>query len=200
MFQWIKSIFGKRSGGSRRRVSLNLPSASTTNSTAAPSIPPSTISQYSETRLDTPNKSATKIKPNAVVLHHTSGSYAGSVSWCMNPQSNVSYHCIIARDGRRTVLADDTARCWHAGRSSWQGRGDLNNWSLGLAWEGDTYTNPLGNDAIESALEWLVPRMKKWGIGRDMVLDHRLVSPGRKNDIAPAQYNKFQERLWAALN
>jgi N-acetyl-anhydromuramyl-L-alanine amidase AmpD len=194
MFQWIKRIFGKRSAGFPPRVSLKLPSASTTSFIVEPNT------RFPELRMNTPNRSATRIKPEAVVLHHTSGNYAGSVSWCMNPKSNVSYHCIIARDGRRTVLADDTSRTWHAGRSMWQGRGDLNNWSLGLAWEGDTYSNPLGEDAIQSAIEYLLPRLKKWGIGRDMVLDHRLVSPNRKNDIAPKDYNKFQERLWAALN
>jgi N-acetyl-anhydromuramyl-L-alanine amidase AmpD len=140
------------------------------------------------------------IIPEAIVLHHSDGSYRGGVAWISNPASKVSYHVLIARDGRRTVFANDTERCWHAGKSNWQGRPDLNSWSLGLAWEGNTYDYPLGNAAIDSALEYLLPRLKKWGIGRDMVLDHRLVSPGRKTDLAPAQYNKFQERLWAALN
>jgi N-acetylmuramoyl-L-alanine amidase len=136
----------------------------------------------------------------AVILHHTAGSYAGSVSWCMNPGSKVSYHVIIARDGRRTVLADDRFRTWHAGRSSWQGRPDLNSWSLGLAWEGDTYSDPLGEDAMASALEYLVPRMKKWSIPLNMVLTHGQVSPGRKTDIAPGDAARFKSRLKAALN
>jgi N-acetyl-anhydromuramoyl-L-alanine amidase len=136
----------------------------------------------------------------AVLLHHTSGSYAGSVSWCMNPGSQVSYHCIIARDGRRTVLAPDTARTWHAGRSTWQGRPDLNSWSLGLAWEGDTYSDPLGEDAMASALEYLVPRMKRWDIPLNMVVTHQQVSPGRKNDISPGDAARFKTRLKAALN
>jgi N-acetyl-anhydromuramoyl-L-alanine amidase len=195
MWQWIQRLFGKRSGAGPAPGSPNSTSESATNYISA--RPTKT---YAELTLSTPNKSKSTITPSAVVLHHTSGSYAGSVSWCMNPTSQVSYHCIISRDGRRTVLADDTARCWHAGRSSWQGRGDLNNWSLGLAWEGDTYVTPLGEDAMASAIEYLVPRMKRWNIGRDMVLDHRLVSPGRKNDIAPAQYNKFLEALWRSAN
>jgi N-acetyl-anhydromuramyl-L-alanine amidase AmpD len=149
--------------------------------------------------MNTPNRSATRIKPEAVVLHHTSGNYAGSVSWCMNPKSNVSYHCIIARDGRRTVLADDTSRTWHAGRSMWQGRGDLNNWSLGLAWEGDTYSNPLGEDAIQSAIEYLLPRMKKWDIPLSLVLTHQQVSPTRKTDISPGDAARFKTRLKASL-
>jgi N-acetyl-anhydromuramyl-L-alanine amidase AmpD len=147
----------------------------------------------------TPNKGSKVIIPSAVVLHHSDGSYRGGVAWISNPASKVSYHVLIARDGRRTVFCNDTERAWHAGKSNWQGRSDLNSWSLGVAWEGNTYEYPLGNAAIDSALEYLLPRLKKWNISRDMVLDHRLVSPGRKTDLAPAQYNKFQERLWAAL-
>jgi len=135
-----------------------------------------------------------------IVLHHTSGSYNGSVSWCMNPGSKVSYHVIIARNGNRTVLADDTARCWHAGVSSWQGIPDVNSYSIGVAWEGDTYSNPLGEDAMNSALEYLVPRVKRWHIPMSRVLTHQQVSPGRKNDISPADAARFKTRLKAALN
>jgi N-acetyl-anhydromuramyl-L-alanine amidase AmpD len=195
MWTWIKRLFGSKSATGPRPASPNSPSVSTTVSTSAP-----IIRVYDERRLNTPNKSASTITPSAVILHHTSGSYAGSVSWCMNPGSKVSYHVIIARDGRRTVLADDRFRTWHAGRSSWQGRPDLNSWSLGLAWEGDTYTDPLGEDAMASALEYLVPRMHKWAIPMHLVLTHGQVSPGRKTDISPGDAARFKSRLKAALN
>jgi N-acetylmuramoyl-L-alanine amidase len=197
MWTWIKRLFGTRSGAGPRPASPSLPSASTTTSALAAPTPPK---GYDERRLSTPNKSSSLIKPEAVVLHHTSGGYNGSVSWCMNPGSKVSYHCIIARDGRRTVLAADQFRTWHAGKSSWQGRPDLNSWSLGVSWEGDTYSDPLGETAMASALEYLVPRMKKWGIPLNMVVTHQQVSPGRKNDISPGDAARFKTRLKAALN
>jgi N-acetyl-anhydromuramyl-L-alanine amidase AmpD len=196
MWQWIKKLFGSKSETGPAPVSPSWPSVSTTTSTSAASTP----RIYVERRLNTPNKSASLIKPEAVILHHTSGSYVGSVSWCMDPISKVSYHVIIARDGRRTVLSDDRFRCWHAGKSAWQGRPDLNSWSLGLAWEGDTYIDPLGEDAMASALEYLVPRMHKWAIPLNMVLTHGQVSPGRKTDIAPGDAARFKTRLKAALN
>jgi N-acetyl-anhydromuramyl-L-alanine amidase AmpD len=173
-----------------------LPSESTTSSTSAASTP----KVYVERHLNTPNKGSSLIKPEAVILHHTSGSYNGSVSWCMNPDSKVSYHVIIARDGRRTVLADDRFRTWHAGKSVWQGRPDLNSWSLGLAWDGDTYFEPLGEDAMRSAIEYLVPRMKRWNIPMNMVLTHQQIAPARKNDISPADAARFKSRLKATLN
>ena len=152
--------------------------------------------QYKEVYRQTPNYTRNKeITPTAVVLHHTSGSYAGSVDWCMKPESQVSYHCIIKRDGERTILASDNQRTWHAGKSYWRNKSDLNSWSLGLAFEGDTYKEPLSVDMINSAIEYLVPRMKKLSLTIKDITDHRTVSPNRKNDLNPTEYNRFMEAL-----
>ena len=194
MWTWITRLFGGKSVAGPAPALRNSPSVSTP--TYIPAAPRKT---YDERRLNTPNVSERKITPEAVILHHTGGSYNGSVSWCMNPNSQVSYHVIISRDGRRTVLADDTARTWHAGKSDWLGRPDLNSWSLGVAWEGDTHTTPLGEDAIQSGLEYLVPRMKKWNIPLTRVLTHAEVAPGRKNDVSTAAAETFEARLWMAL-
>jgi N-acetyl-anhydromuramyl-L-alanine amidase AmpD len=194
MWKWIKRLFGKKSATGPAPASPSLPSVSTTTSTPAAST------VYDERRLNTPNKSSRPITPTMIVLHHTSGSYNGSVSWCMNPQSKVSYHCIIARNGNRTVLADDTARCWHAGISSWQGAPDCNSYSLGVAWDGDTYSDPLGEAAMDSAIQYIVPRMKKWHIPMSRIVTHQQIAPNRKNDISPADAARFKSRLKAALN
>jgi N-acetyl-anhydromuramyl-L-alanine amidase AmpD len=165
---------------------------------------PSNNTNFSETiRLSkqTNGPYAQRITPQAIVLHHTSGNYAGSVSWTdriFNDQGKrlyASYHCIIARDGRRTVMNNDDNRAFHAGASSFGGRNNLNTWSIGVAWERDTYTEPLSDAAIESALQYILPRMKRWNISPDMVTDHRTVSPGRKTDIAPREYEKFMKIL-----
>jgi len=152
--------------------------------------------KYKEVSRQTPNFSKGRvITPKAVVLHHTAGAYAGSVAWCMNPASQVSYHCIIKRDGERTVLASDNQRTWHAGVSNWKGRNDLNSWSLGVAFEGDTNKEPLSKEMIESAIEYLVPRMKKLSLTIKDVTDHRTVSPGRKNDLKLSEYDRFMQEL-----
>jgi N-acetyl-anhydromuramyl-L-alanine amidase AmpD len=195
MWKWIKRLFGSRSDATRLPVLPNSVSLSAANFTVEP---PKT--NYDERRVNTPNKQANRIKPEAIVLHHSDGSYRGGVAWISNPASKVSYHVLIARDGRRTVFANDTDRCWHAGVSSWQGRRDLNSWSLGVAWEGNTYELPLGEDAMASAIEYLAPRMKKWGIPMNMVVTHQQVAPTRKTDISAADAARFKSRLKAALN
>jgi N-acetyl-anhydromuramyl-L-alanine amidase AmpD len=152
---------------------------------------------YQQTNKRTPNISAGRvIKPTHVILHHTSGAYAGSVSWCSDPVSKVSYHCILARNGKRTVLALPTQRTWHAGVSSWQGRKDANSWSVGMAWEGDTYQTPLSEDALLSAVEYLLPILRENNIPLANILRHADISPGRKDDCSPAAH----AALLAALN
>jgi hypothetical protein len=106
MWNWIKRLFGKKSDATPAPASPNLPSASTTSFTVEPPL-----TTYDERRVNTPNKGSKVIIPSAVVLHHSDGSYRGGVEWIANPASKVSYHVLIARDGRRTVFcANDTER------------------------------------------------------------------------------------------
>jgi N-acetyl-anhydromuramyl-L-alanine amidase AmpD len=117
----------------------------------------------------------------------------------MNPASRVSYHAIVARDGKRTVLADPDERCWHAGKSSWRGRRDLNSWSVGAAFEGDTYERTLGDAEMASMAEYLLPIMKRYGLTLADVTDHRTVSPGRKDDLNPTELARFKAYLAARM-
>lgn len=195
MWQWLLSLFGGKSEAGPAPSSQNSQSASTTNCMNAPII---TKQKYPEARIDTPNK-AGKITPSGVILHHSDGSYLGGVAWITSKQSKVSYHCLIARDGRRTVFADDTDRCWHAGKSGWGSKGEANGWAIGLSWEGDTYKNPLEDAAMDSAIEYLVPRIKKWNIKPEFILTHEQVSPGRKNDIKKSEAERFKARLMMAM-
>ena len=113
----------------------------------------------------------------------------------MDPASRVSYHAIIGKDGRRTVLADPDERTWHAGKSEWRGRRDLNSWSIGAAFEGDTNKRELGEDELASMAEYLVPLMRRYGLTVADVTDHRTVSPGRKDDLKASELARFKAYL-----
>jgi len=195
MWNWIKRLFGRRSDAIQAPASPNSVSESIPSFIVEPAK-----KTYDERRVNTPNKQTNRIRPEAIVLHHSDGSYLGGCEWIADPVSKVSYHVLIARDGRRTVFCNDTDRSWHAGVSSWQGRRDLNSWSLGVSWEGNTYDRPLENAAMDSAIEYLAPRMKKWNIPLNLVVTHQQVSPNRKTDISPADAARFKSRLKAALN
>jgi N-acetyl-anhydromuramyl-L-alanine amidase AmpD len=175
------------------------PKTSAKTQNAGPSTRPKSRSSYAETRVRTPNVSAKAIVPRAIVLHHSGGSYAGGVSWIKNAASRVSYHVLVAPDGRRTVFAEPTQRTWHAGRSEWRGKRDLNSWSIGASFAGDTNKEALTEDAMASMSEYLVPIMREYGLTLADVTDHRTVSPGRKDDLRSSELTRFRTYLAAAL-
>jgi len=207
LLQWLKVSFAALSHGRKPTSAPSpLPSSSASTSLTLPkSLPPRTSAstakpksakKYPEKILNSPNVTkGRRITPKAIVLHHTAGSYAGSVAWCADPASRVSYHCIVAKDGRRTVLADPDERAWHAGKSSWRGRRDLNSWSVGAAFEGDTYERELGEAEMASMADYLLPIMQRYGLTLADVTDHRTVSPGRKDDLAPRELARFKAYL-----
>lgn len=66
---------------------------------------------------------------DTVVVHVTQGSYAGSISWFQNPESNVSAHYTIrSSDGEVTQSVRDANTAWHARNA--------NSRSIGLEHEG----------------------------------------------------------------
>jgi N-acetyl-anhydromuramyl-L-alanine amidase AmpD len=176
---------------------LSLPSEPKKPSAPSKSAPSTKAKShnYSETQVKTPNVSAKPITPKAIVLHHSGGSYAGGVAWIKNPASRVSYHCLVAPDGKRTVFAVPEQRTWHAGVSSYRGKRDLNSWSVGAAFAGDTNKAPLTDAAMISMGEYLLPLLKKYGLSLNDVTDHRTVSPGRKDDLAPKELARFKAYL-----
>jgi N-acetyl-anhydromuramyl-L-alanine amidase AmpD len=150
--------------------------------------------KYKEVFKNSPNSSRT-MKPEGIVLHHTAGGYSGSVAWCLNPQSKVSYHCIVNTTGERTVLVPDNVRAWHAGVSSFKGKANCNNFLLGIAVSGNTNERELTNEETESVAEWCVRKMKSYGFGIDAITTHRHVSPNRKNDVDTRAEKKIKDEI-----
>jgi hypothetical protein len=138
---------------------------------------------YNELYKQTPNFGKNPLKPFGIVLHHTGGSYAGSVDWCLRKESKVSYHTIIDLDGSRMILTKDNQITWHAGRSNFKGLNFCNNFMLGFAVSGDTYRRLLTEDEIESVALLCVDKMRLYNFGIDWITTHRRVSPNRKVDI-----------------
>ena len=147
-----------------------------------------------------PNVSNSPIKPLGIILHHSAGSYHSSVDWCLRKESKVSYHCIVDLTGDRTILAKDTQRAWHAGKSKFKGKNDCNTFMLGIAVTGDTNKRRLSEFEIESVAKWCVEKMKLWGFGIDWITTHREVSPGRKSDVSIEAEKQIKERISKLLN
>lgn len=54
--------------------------------------------------------------PEAIVLHVTEGGFSGALEWLLNPESKVSYHYMVAKNGEITQLIEDKDTAWHAGK------------------------------------------------------------------------------------
>ncbi|KGK41730.1 hypothetical protein LH51_12355 [Nitrincola sp. A-D6] len=84
---------------------------------------------------ETPNKRGNLVekKPAFIVIHYTGGSTVESaVSTFKNRNSQTSAHLVIGKDGSTVQMARFHERCWHAGRSEWQGTRNLNSYSVGI--------------------------------------------------------------------
>lgn len=91
----------------------------------------------------------------------------------------VSAHFLVRRDGSLLQFVSCDQRAWHAGRSSWRGRADCNDFSIGVELEG------LEGDAFEAAQYDAVVALaaglaRRYAIGA--VAGHEHVAPGRKGD------------------
>lgn len=130
-----------------------------------------------------------------VCFHHSVMDFEATITHMLNPGSQVSYHVLIAPDGTRARLVADEHVAWHAGVSTFQGRSRCNDFLLGVSFAGDTRASPLTGPQIASALDWLAPRWDLYHWSPAMMTDHRQIAPGRKDDLAPAEW----ARLLAAI-
>lgn len=155
---------------------------------------------FSEIDRPSPNfDAAPRNEALGVIFHHSVQAFDATIALMLRPESKVSYHVLIAPDGTRCRLVADDAIAWHAGASQFLGRTRCNDFTIGVAFAGDTYAAPLTSEQIGSALEWLEPRWSKRGWSLDRMTDHRQVSPGRKNDLNPAEWDRLKAAIAATL-
>jgi AmpD protein len=153
-------------------------------------------------RVPSPNFSARPAGAlvDTVVLHSISlppGQYGGdgierlftnTLDWSAHPYFEtirglqVSAHFVVRRDGAVLQFVPIDARAWHAGRSSWAGRAEANDWSIGIeleGLEGETF-EPAQYDALVELLA-AIDRVR----AVRHVVGHEHVAPGRKADPGP---------------
>jgi N-acetyl-anhydromuramoyl-L-alanine amidase len=138
-----------------------------------------------------PNRDPAAHEGLGALFHHSGLGFDETVARMLDPESRVSYHCLIGVDGTRCTLVPDAEVAWHAGASRFLGRDRCNDFLLGVSFAGDTYLAPLSGPQVASALEWLGARWERLGWGTDRIADHRQVSPGRKRDLNPAEWDRL---------
>lgn len=98
----------------------------------------------------------------------------------------VSAHLLIRRDGQLVQFVSLLDRAWHAGRSSFEGREECNDFGIGIELEGTDDTH-----YTDAQYERLIPLAR--GIMRcfpaitpDRVVGHADIAPERKTDPGAA--------------
>lgn len=98
----------------------------------------------------------------------------------------VSAHLLIARNGLVTQYVPFNQRAWHAGRSSFQGCEECNNFSIGIELEGCD-DEPYEDAQYQQLANVIKVIINAWpAVSRDRIVGHCDIAPGRKTDPGPA--------------
>lgn len=95
----------------------------------------------------------------------------------------VSAHFLVRRDGALMQFVSCDARAWHAGRSSWRGRDNCNDYSIGIELEGLEGT-PFAAAQYRRLARLLRALAQRYPLAE--VTGHEDVAPGRKHDPGAA--------------
>lgn len=147
-----------------------------------------------------------------VVTDTENASLKGTISTLCRPETNASYHYIIGTDGTIEKLVDEENIAWHAGRSSWEGKENLNSISIGIGLvhlatpDGQNWLNlPSDHPAVgpqypEAQLAALVMLLndilQRYDLQEDQVLTKQDIAPDRRRtDLFGKPMEEIRKRL-----
>jgi len=97
----------------------------------------------------------------------------------------VSSHLLIRRDGSLTQFVPLHLRAWHAGQSSFKGRDNCNDFSIGIELEGSDGL-PFEDNQYSTLLLTTREIMRLYpAITPQRITAHSIIAPGRKTDPGP---------------
>jgi AmpD protein len=108
----------------------------------------------------------------------------------------VSCHLLIRRDGELLQYVDLRRRAWHAGVSSFEGRGCCNDYAVGIELEGadDTPYEDAQYHRLAEVTKEVTARFP--AITPQRIAGHSDIAPGRKTDPGPAfDWPRFRQLL-----
>ena len=121
-----------------------------------------------------------------LIIHYT-GMQSARVSMdrLKNPNSKVSCHYFINRNGNIYKMVDDNKIAWHAGKSKWKNVRNLNKCSIGIEIQNKGHFIDYQNfpkKQISSLIVLIKSLLKKYKIKKSNVLGHSDIAPLRKKD------------------
>jgi AmpD protein len=104
--------------------------------------------------------------------------------FCDLADLKVASHVLIRRDGTVVQFVRFDKRAWHAGASSFKGRGHCNDFSIGIELEG-TDGSGYRDVQYEKLIEICRLLRSEYTIPVDHIVGHSDIAPGRKSDPGP---------------
>lgn len=121
-------------------------------------------------------------KPDFVIIHHTAANSCPQTLLTFTlPQTQVSAHYVICKDGTVHHMLNDYLRAWQAGVSSWGNNKDINSCSIGIELDNNGY-EPFPAAQINSLLTLLDTLKTKYHIPSANFIGHSDIAPARKKD------------------
>ena len=120
-----------------------------------------------------------------VVLHYTAmPSAIAARDWLCAPESQVSAHYVLARNGTCWQLVREDMRAWHAGLGAWGSVTEVNSRSIGIE-IANTGAEPFPETQMAALETLLAGILRRWRIPPERVIGHADLALGRKIDPGP---------------
>mgnify|MGYP000869530810 FL=1 len=124
-------------------------------------------------------------------IHYVKALFTNQLDWNAHPYfqtiqgAEVSAHLFIERDGTMTQFVNFDKRAWHAGRSSYLGRPECNDYSIGIELEGSDFVS-FTDVQYETLAQVIATIYKAYPKTWRHLTGHSDIAPGRKTD--PGDY------------
>ncbi|GIW23183.1 MAG: hypothetical protein KatS3mg068_2190 [Candidatus Sericytochromatia bacterium] len=147
------------------------------------------------------NLRPSKSKIDTIIIHHTAPFYSLTRVgyYFQDINSRVSSHYIVGKEGLIIESVSEEKRAWHAGYSSWKGKFNVNDYSIGIEVLNDGDGKDIWTEAQYTFLAQLTAYlMKKYDISLERVIGHRdiAIPLGRKIDPADNfDWNYFKNKI-----
>ena len=124
-------------------------------------------------------------------MHYVKALFTNQLDWEAHPYfktiegAEVSAHLFIERDGTVTQFVNFNDRAWHAGRSSYLGRPECNDYSIGIELEGSDFVS-FTTAQYAVLAQVVVAIYEAYPKTHRHLTGHSDIAPGRKTD--PGDY------------
>ena len=179
-------------------------------------LPPNEINQIDKASVQKPlvlvmpstnyNQRPENTKIDTIIIHHTApfSSLTKVGYFFQDVASRVSAHYTVGREGLIIQSVLDEDRAWHAGPSSWLGKGNVNDYSVGIEIlnDGDG-KDPFTAPQYNALIKLTAYLMKKYDVSLSRVVGHRDIAYplGRKSDPADNfDWKLFKNKLRDEVN